>query len=585
MKKKPLHKAVSPAYANDDPLPRGNSPLNPEAPPIGERLAELGLITRDQLAIALREQRQKGEMLGVILIRLGFLDETAFARILAERTGRAAVDLKNFRLDPALLQCLPKAAALRCHALPLRLDEDTLDVAMADPYDIVALDTLRRYFPRHVAIVPHVAAKTDIDDALIYAYGADASLDDIVRELETGKTDRPAHVQAYEHPVVRLVNQLLTDAVKSGASDIHLEPEQTFVRVRTRIDGAMRQVRALHLEHWPALSHRIKIMAGMNIADTRSIQDGRFHMQVGGGNVDFRVAIMPTVWGENIVVRLLDHRRSLLPLEGLGFDSGKIAVLERIMERPMGITLVTGPTGSGKTTTLYSILRRLSAADVNIATLEEPVEYQLELIRQTAIQESQGLTFAAGVRSVLRMDPDIIFIGEVRDGDTAQMALRAAMTGHQVYSTLHCQDALSALPRLIDLGLSPRMVAGHINGIVAQRLVRKLCPHCRRERKAGETECRMLRADPSTPPIIADADGGALCGCTGRSGRMVITEILSLSPEIDDMIAREAGRLDLYRQARAEKFRTLQDDGIAHVLAKTIALSDLRRVVDLTREF
>ncbi len=571
MKKRSLLKVV----------PEENETVKPA--PVGERLVGLGLITRDQLQIALREQRQKGQMLGAVLVRLGFLDEAALAKILAERAGLAPVDLKTTRLDPALFRQLPKAVMERCRAVPLRIDGETLDVAMADPYDIVALDTLRRHFPRHLVIVPHVASQTDIDDILAHTYDFDASLDNILQELETGHAQQPA-AASYEHPVVRLVNQMLTDAAKRGASDIHLEPENTFVRVRYRIDGALQQVRALHLEHWPALSHRLKIMAGMNIADTRSIQDGRFHMQIGGGNVDFRVAIMPTVWGENIVVRLLDHRRSLLPLADLGFNDGMIHELERIMERPMGITLVTGPTGSGKTTTLYSILRQISSTEVNIATLEEPVEYQLSLIRQTTVQEAQGLSFAAGVRGVLRMDPDIIFIGEVRDGDTAQMALRAAMTGHQVYTTLHCQDSLSALPRLIDLGLSPRMVAGHINGVVAQRLVRKLCPHCRVERRATEAECHLLHADPAAPPVIGEAEGCSLCNGTGRLGRTVIAEVLRLSPELDDLIARDGGRLDLFRQARAEGFRTLQENGIANVLNGTIALNDLRRAVDLTRE-
>jgi len=556
----------------------------PALPPlaVGERLVEMGAITPDQLQIALHEQRQSGQMLGSVLVKLGFLDEATLASLLAARTGLESIDLKKVVPDPAILKRLPRAVAERCRAIPLRLEESSLEIATADPYDIVAMDEIRRHFPRQIELAPRVASPADIDDAIEHYYGFTSSLDGILRELETGQTEEPAE-GGYQHPVVRLVNRLLFDAVKRGASDIHLEPENTFVRVRNRIDGRLHQIRALHRAHWTALSHRLKIMAGMNIADTRSIQDGRFQMQIGGGDVDFRVAIMPTVWGENISVRLLDHRRSLLPLTDLGFNPGVLAFLRQIMERPQGITLVTGPTGSGKTTTLYSILRQISTTEVNIATLEEPVEYQLGLIRQTAVQESQGLTFGAGIRGVLRMDPDIIFIGEVRDPDTAQMALRAAMTGHQIYSTLHCNDVLGAVPRLIDLGLSPRVIAGNISGIIAQRLVRKLCPHCKKTRRASPEECRVLRADPGKPPLIAHPAGCDVCAHTGTHGRTVIAEALNVTPEMDDMIAAETGRVAMLKLAREQGFQSMQEDGIARVLAGEIALSDLRRAVDMTR--
>ncbi len=547
----------------------------------GERLVATGAITRDQLHIALQEQRQSGAMLGAVLVRLGFLTEETLAHVLAARTGLQPVDLKCATLDPALLNRLPKDAAVRCRAVPLRLEGNTLDVAMEDPYDVLAMDEIRRYFPRPIDLAPHVASRAAIDDAIHQHYGFAATLDGLLQEMETGQTEDADG--DWQHPVVRLVNMLLSDAARRGASDIHLEPESSFVRVRYRIDGRLQQVRALHRDHWPALSHRLKIMAGMNIADTRSIQDGRFQMQIGGGDIDFRVAIMPTVWGENIVARLLDHRRSLRPLPELGFDNHNAILLRRLMERPQGITLVTGPTGSGKTTTLYSLLRHLSAEDVNIATLEEPVEFQLDLIRQTAVQEAQGLTFAAGVRGVLRMDPDIIFIGEVRDPDTAGMALRAAMTGHQIYSTLHCIDVLGAVPRLVDLGLNPRVIAGNLNGLVAQRLVQKLCPHCKTWRSATAEECRVLRCDPRDPPDIALPVGCAACDQFGTKGRTVVAEILPLTPELDNLIAAEAGRVALLKQAQAQGFRSMQQDGIARVLAGDIALADLRRAVDMTR--
>jgi len=342
-------------------------------------------------------------------------------------------------------------------------------------------------------------------------------------------------------------------------------------------------------------------MAGMNIADTRSMQDGRFHMQIGGADIDFRMAIMPTVHGENIVIRILDHRRALLPLEALGYDAKALKQMEHILERPEGIVLVTGPTGSGKTTTLYALLKRLSNAEVNIMTLEEPVEYQFELIRQTAIQEQQGLGFAEGVRGILRQAPDTIFIGEVRDDDTARMALRAAMTGHQIFSTLHCNDSFGALPRLNDLGLSPRMMAENVIGIVAQRLVRKLCPKCKRIRPATPKERKILgcaeaakvsiaspgfaeaQAPLDAPVTIAEAKGCDRCDQTGYRGRSAVVEILRISPKLDELIASDASRAALRKQAEKEGFRSMVDDGIAKVLRHETSLDELRRNVDMTR--
>lgn len=550
---------------------------------VGEKLLQLNLITPDQLQIALHEQRRSGRMLGAILVQCGFLDEDSLSAVLAERTGFARVDLKKILIDPALMRKLPKPVAERCRALPISLAGDTLEVAMADPYDVVAMDEIRRYFPRPLELVPRVAPATDIAEIVAHYSGFAASLDAILEELETGDGAADGGAETWQHPVVRLVNTILCDAVRRGASDIHLEPESSFIRMRYRIDGVMQQIRALHRAHWPELSHRLKIMAGMNIADTRSLQDGRFRLQVGGADIDFRVAVMPTAQGENIVIRVLDHRQALLPLDKLGFHAAAQHQLKLMLERPEGIILVTGPTGCGKTTTLYSVLNAISSVDVNIMTLEEPIEYQFNLIRQTSVQEQPGIGFAEGVRGILRQDPDIIFIGEIRDGDTAQMALRAAMTGHLVFSTLHCNDALGAVPRLIDLGLHPRMLAGNVSGIIAQRLVRKLCPHCKTERPATAEECVLLRCDSSMPPLIASAAGCDFCHHTGYRGRLAVSEIARVTPELDELIARDAPRAALQKQARADGLRTMAEDGIAKVLARDTSLDELRRAVDLTR--
>ncbi|MER2519274.1 MAG: GspE/PulE family protein [Bdellovibrionales bacterium] len=593
---------------------------------LGERLTRIGLVSADQLQIALLEQKRSGGLLGATLVRLGFLDENKLAAVLAERAGLSSIDLKHTLLDHSLIRKWPKSAALRCRAIPVRLDKNLLEIAMADPYDIVAMDEIRRHFPRDVTLVPRVAAAADIAETLANYDDTRATLETILREIEDMPPAAPTEQENWQHPIVRLADTILSDAVRQGASDIHLEPESSFVRLRYRIDGALHQIRALHLAHWPELSHRIKIMAGMNIADQRSLQDGRFTMDVGGAAIDFRAAVMPTVQGENIVIRILDHRRALLPLDRLGYGETTQTELARLLERPEGIMLVTGPTGCGKTTTLYSILTSLSAVDVNVMTLEDPVEYRFELIRQTCVQEQQGLGFADGVRGILRQDPDIIFIGEVRDSDTAHMALRAAMTGHRVFSTLHCTDAFGAIPRLVDLGLQPRMLAGHVGGVVAQRLVRRLCPHCKTHRQPTEEEKNLLRnlaaakSKPPSPPLrlisggFAEAQAafdapetkgetesetpalicdeiliGQTVGCedclgTGYRGRVALAEVLRVTPELDEMIASDAPREAMRKTMLRQGFRSMAEDGLAKLRAGDIDLASLRRAVDLTRE-
>ncbi|MDX9689091.1 MAG: ATPase, T2SS/T4P/T4SS family [Alphaproteobacteria bacterium] len=575
------------ADETQDILPTG--PLT-QNEPIGQQLVTSGQITADQLRIALREQQNSAtarkdrtcERLGAVLVRLGFLDQRALTYSLAERAGTETLDLPTQYLDPSLVARIP-IDILRQHlVLPVRMEGTVLHLAMADPFDIVAQDKVRRYFPYATTLYPYVVDP----NALRHALGTDQerreTIDWILKEIEGSKEspDKDA-----EHPVIRLVNFLLEEAATLGASDIHFEPEDNFVRIRYRIDGTLQQKHAFHNMHWPALSHRIKIMAGMNIADTRSIQDGRFQRHIHAGNIDFRVAIMPTVWGETIVVRLLDHSKSLRPLDTLGYHASARDKLDQILLKPQGITLVTGPTGSGKTTSLYSLLQEISSPDVHIATLENPVEYQLDLIRQTSIQDAQGLNFAAGVRGLLRMDPDIILIGEIRDTETAQMALRAAMTGHQVYSTLHCHDALGALPRMTDLGLNPKLLAGHLSGLVAQRLVRTLCPHCRFYDKPTDEEKRLLGAHLPEGHRLAKAKGCAHCNGTGRKGRTVIAEVIPVSLALSELISTEAPLSALLSCARAEGFTSMQEDGLRRVLNHEIALTDLCRAVDMTHLF
>ncbi len=567
---------------------------------LGDLLLDDNIITQDQMQIALHEQRRSGDRLGATLVKLGFISADILASALSAHTGHDAVELKNIEIDSEAMERLPRPVAERCRAVPIAFDGHILHLAMADPHDIAAMDEVRRYFPRNIDLVPLIASPNEISDVIDSYACAHSDFDDILEEMEGTVASLTSENEAWQHPIIRLVNNILTDAVRLGASDIHLEPEGTFVRLRLRIDGVLQQKRALHKSHWPELSHRLKIMAGMNIADTRSMQDGRFHMQIGGAEIDFRMAVMPTVQGENIVIRILDHRRALLTLEKLGYDAEALAQLDLILQRPEGVVLVTGPTGSGKTTTLYAMLKRLNNVAVNIMTLEEPVEYQFEMIRQTAIQEQQGLSFAEGVRGILRQAPDIIFIGEVRDDDTARMALRASMTGHQVFTTLHCNDVFGALPRLADLGLPASMMAENVSGIIAQRLVRKLCPKCKTTRVATADEEKILRMNGPMPmpsfsglaetqskfdmPInIAEAKGCDHCHHTGYRGRLAVTEILRITPEMDELIAADAPRSAKRKLAASEGFRAMAADGIAKVLRHETSLEELRRAVDMTR--
>jgi len=341
-------------------------------------------------------------------------------------------------------------------------------------------------------------------------------------------------------------------------------------------------VRSFHRDYWSAMAVRIKIMSGMNIAETRNPQDGRISYNVLGRDVDFRVATQPTVHGENIVMRLLDKAKSLVPLEHLGFSDHNIAVLKKLLMRPEGIIIVTGPTGSGKTTTLYSILSYINNIDTNIMTLEDPVEYQLPLIRQSNVREGSGMDFLNGIKSLMRQDPDIIFVGEVRDEDTALMAVRAALTGHQVYTTLHTNDALGAIPRLGDIGVPAHLLSTSLIGCLAQRLARKLCQHCRQPRPATPEECKVLGVNPAEKPMVYEAKGCEKCSHKGYKGRTAIVEILRIDRGMDELIATHATRKVMMDYALSNGFITMQQDGINKVLAGEITLSELINTIDLT---
>jgi len=563
---------------------------NKSAPPVrlGDLLINKGFINEDQLRIALTEQKRQNLPLGKILIKLDFVDEATMRDVLGESIGEESIDLNSIIPDPNAINMIPKNMAQRYKILPISFDanKNSLKIAMADTFDIVAIDQMSAFLGSNISIHTMLAGEAEIETAIDQFYGFDLSIEGILNELETGEVDYQSidiNTEEYSQPLIRLVDAILADAVKRDASDIHFEPEESFLRIRYRIDGVMRQFRTLHKNYWSGIAVRLKVMADLNIAETRSPQDGRISLSLMGRSIDFRVSSQPTSYGENIVLRILDKKKGIVPLDKLGLDSESLLLLKMIMARPEGIILVTGPTGSGKTTTLYSLLNYRSDETVNIMTLEDPVEYPMPLIRQTSVNEAAKLDFANGIRSIMRQDPDIILIGEIRDEETAEMTIRAGMTGHQVFTTLHTNSALGAIPRLLDIGISADIIAGNIIGIIAQRLVRKLCQHCKQPYQAEGVEKKIIdyNNEASDEPVYKAA-GCEKCYQIGYKGRIALMEILKIDPEIDELIAKRSSNRELNDLVKAKGFKFLSDDGIVKVKQGLTSLDEISRVIDLT---
>ncbi|WP_259057379.1 GspE/PulE family protein [Methylohalomonas lacus] len=555
---------------------------------IGEILVQKGVTTPDQVNIALTEQKKSKEHLGKILVKLGFATEAIIRDVLGGVLGQESVDLSHAIIDADAVRLIHQDIARRYRVLPLTYDtkNERLTIAMADTFDLVAMDQIVAEVGDSVEIVPLLTGEGEIETAIDRAYGFELSVDGILNEIETGEIDYQsldAESDEYSQPVVRLVNALLSDAVKRDASDIHFEPEEGFLRFRYRIDGVLRQIRSLHKNYWSALAVRLKVMAGMDIAETRAPQDGRISLTLSGRTVDFRVSTLPTVHGENIVLRVLDRSRGIVSMEELGLQPEAMDLLKLMVARPEGIIMVTGPTGSGKTTTLYSLLNYLNTESVNIMTLEDPVEYPTSMIRQTSVNESIRLDFASGIRSMMRQDPDIILVGEIRDEDTANMAFRAAMTGHQVFSTLHTNSAIGAIPRLLDIGILPDILSGNIIGILAQRLIRRLCVNCKEPYEMSELERGLLglKISEREQPLYR-ATGCSKCENTGYRGRIALMELLHFDADIDELIARRATPKEIRKLAVAKGFRTLAEVGAARVMEGVTSIDEVSRVVDLT---
>jgi general secretion pathway protein E/type IV pilus assembly protein PilB len=558
---------------------------------LGELLIQQGLITPDQLRIALTEQKNQQAPLGRLLVRLGFVTEAVIRDIMARTIGQESIDLTQVVVDGDALKLIPQDFARRHRLLPIAFNNNdrVLTVAITEVFNVVALDQLRSTIGQQVKIRTVLASEAQLEDSIDHFYGHELSVDGILREIETGEIDyqslQAAGGDEYTQPIVRLVGALLVDAVKRGASDIHFEPEFAFLRVRYRIDGVLEQVRSLHKNYWPGIAVRLKVISGMNIAETRAPQDGRISLNLNGRPVDFRVATQPTIHGENIVLRVLDREKSIINLDQMGLPKHVLNTLSLMLARPEGILILTGPTGSGKTTTLYSLLSQINVESVNIMTLEDPVEYPVAMMRQTSVNEAAKMDFVNGIRSMMRQDPDIILVGEVRDKDTAEMAFRAAMTGHQVFTTLHTNSALGAFPRLLDIGILPDIIAGNVIGVIAQRLVRMLCTHCKEPYHPSREERQVLGVDADPALKIYRPAGCKHCNFRGYRGRTAIMEILHMDADLDELVARRATARELRTAAVEKGFRSLVEEGIARILDGNTSIAEVARSVDLTQRF
>ncbi|HXF16822.1 MAG TPA: GspE/PulE family protein [Burkholderiales bacterium] len=555
---------------------------------LGELLVQQGLITQDQLRIALTEQKAQNMPIGRLLVRLGFVTEAVIRDIMARTIGQESIDLSQVLVDAEALKLVPQEFARRHRLLPIAYDaeQNILMVAITEVFNVVALDQLRATIGHNIQMKTVLAGQAQLDEFIDQFYGHELSVDGILREIETGEIDYQSLQQGgqdeYTQPIVRLVGSLLVDAVKRGSSDIHFEPEFAFLRIRYRIDGVLEQIRSLHKNYWPGIAVRIKVISGMNIAETRAPQDGRLSLNLNGRPVDFRVSSQPTIWGENIVLRVLDREKSIISLDQMKLTKPVMSKLNLMLARPEGILVLTGPTGSGKTTTLYSLLAKLNVESVNIMTLEDPVEYPVAMMRQTSVSEMAKIDFANGIRSIMRQDPDIILVGEVRDRETAEMAFRAAMTGHQVFTTLHTNSALGAFPRLLDIGIAPDIMAGNIIGIIAQRLVRVLCIHCKEAYTPSVDERKLLDREVDSEFKVYRPVGCSRCNNRGYRGRTTVMEILHMDADLDELVARRASPREMREAALAKNFRSLAEEGIARVVEGSTSLAEVARAIDLT---
>ncbi|MBM6994618.1 Flp pilus assembly complex ATPase component TadA [Paenibacillus sp. DXFW5] len=548
---------------------------------LGELLLESGIITEPQLQTALEEQQRTKKKLGDVLLAQGVLTEHQLIEVLEFQLGIPHVTLSRFQIDAKLSQVIPEQMARRYQVLPIRVDGRKLMVAMADPLDLFVIDDLR--MSTGFTIEPAIISRGELQRGIARLYGLQDSMNEMIKDLGVGVAQidvEDSVILGEDSPVVRLVQQMIEQAVRLGASDIHVDPMDTQLAIRYRIDGQLRNERTVPKSMQGVIIARLKILGNLNIAERRLPQDGRIKMLVDGKPIDIRLSSLPTVHGEKIVMRLLDLADGVKGLDKLGMTEHSLSLFRRMIEKQHGMVLLTGPTGSGKTTTLYSALQHLNREETNIITVEDPVEYMLDGVNQMQVHPAAGLTFARGLRSILRQDPNIIMVGEIRDLETAEIAIRASLTGHLVFSTLHTNDAVSTVVRLRDMGIEPYLIASSLIGIVAQRLVRCICPDCKAAYTPDKQEMIYLeRLGIRTDKLYRGAGCGT-CGKTGYRGRMAVHEALIISDDLRSAIVDGCSIPELRQMAKEQGMTTLFADGIQKALEGRTTLQEIIREVD-----
>lgn len=548
---------------------------------LGALLLEAGYITENQLQYALQLQKDKGIKLGEILLQENIITEKQLIEVLEFQMGIPYINLNKNSIDPQIPQLIPEDLARKYSLIPIKKEGNRLVVAMLDPLNIFAIDDIQLITGLNVQ--PVFTTKQELLHALEQYYeveSAEKALEEFQQTYQSDINDLDEEIlrEINQAPVVKLLNSLLKQAISLRASDIHIEPFDEMIRVRMRVDGELQEVMELSKAVHSAVITRIKIMGRMNIAEKRIPQDGRVEIKAQGKEIDLRLSILPTVYGEKVVMRLLDRSSFLLTKTQLGFTEKNLIKFNHILQNPNGIVLVTGPTGSGKSTTLYASLHELNQINKNIITVEDPVEYQLDGINQVQVNTKAGLTFSNSLRSILRQDPDIIMIGEIRDTETAQIAVRAAITGHLVLSTLHTNDTASTIIRLMDMGIEPYLVSSSVVGIVAQRLVKRICVHCKTEWTPESKDLYLLGLDDSKKITLARGRGCALCNRTGYHGRIAIHEVLEVTKEIRTLIDHRSTLEEIRTKATEQGMTTLHQNCRELVLQGVTTIEELTRV-------
>ena len=558
---------------------------------VGDLLVEAGAITEEQLQEALAKQKESGGRIGNIIMQMGFISKELLITVLTAQTNIDYCEIKSVKIDESVLKLVPDSLVNKYKAMPVGFDEknpNILKVAMADPMDLVAVDDIS--ISSGLQVDPMLSFEEDLNEVIGKYYGSAQAMEAAEayrKEQQSGELTEEEINQMDDEldnsPIVLLVNQIIEGGVRQRGSDIHIEPMETYVRVRYRIDGALKQVMTYDYSLAAAISARIKIIGGMDIAEKRKPQDGRITIVVDRREFDVRVSILPTVYGEKTVMRLTSKDGLTKPKSGLGFSPSEIEVFDGILSNPHGIILVTGPTGSGKSTTLYTSLSELNTEDVNIITVEDPVEANIDGINQVQVNVKAGLTFAAALRSILRQDPDIIMIGEIRDGETAQIAVQAAITGHLVVSTLHTNSAASTVTRIIDMGIEPYIIGDALVGVIAQRLVRRLCQACKTPRLAYDDEKVALGIeDMDEDVVVYEPVGCPLCNNTGYAGRIGVYEMMPVSRELQSVISKGATADVIEKQALSEGMSTLKMSAGKHVLNGITSLEEMKKITYTT---